>query len=129
MRGTNERNVVMIADDDLFVRKVIRTALDGLADLIEVADGAEVQEAYTRHMPDLLFLDIHLPNKSGLDLLPVLLKSDAGAFVIMVSADSSEENVLGSKYRGSRGFLAKPFKKDRILAIFNKCPTIRFSDR
>ncbi len=110
MRGQNKRNVVLIADDDLFIRKVIRSALEGMAEIVEVADGAEVQDAYTKCMPDILFLDIHLPNISGLELLKQISKKDLGSYVIILSADSTEGNVQQAKFRGSRGFLTKPFR-------------------
>lgn len=128
MRGHNKQNLVMIADDDLFVRKVIRSALEDMAEIVEASDGAEVEAIYRQHTPDVIFLDIHLPNVSGLELVRRLVKQDLGAYVIMLSADSSFNNVKMSKVRGSRGFLTKPFDKKRILHYFNSCPTVSFAD-
>lgn len=128
MRGKNQGNVVMIADDDLFVRKVITAAIDGLADIVEVTDGAKVLEVYHKARPDILFLDIHLPNISGLELIRPLKKDDAGAFIIMTSSDSCADNIFKIKQRGARAFLAKPFDKARITNLFNKCPTVSFMD-
>ncbi len=128
MRGSNKTNVVMIADDDLFVRKVVMGALSGLTEFIEVVDGSDVEKTYLKHMPDLIFLDIHLPNHSGLDLIHNLLHKDKGAFIVMLSADSSELNVRNARLRGAKGFVTKPFTKDRILHYFNKCPTVQFVD-
>jgi two-component system, chemotaxis family, chemotaxis protein CheY len=128
MRFDNKNNVVLVADDDLFVRKIIRAALQDLAEIVEVTDGALVQEAYKKCHPDLVFLDIHLPNISGMDLIRPLIRADQGAYVVMLSADSSTENVRDSRLRGSRGFLTKPFDKKRIMHFFNSCPTIRFVD-
>ncbi len=127
MRGTNKHNIVMIADDDLFVRKVISTALKDLAEIVEATDGKDVQSLYEKHMPDILFLDVHLPNISGLDLIRVLLKFDSGANIIMMSSDSRTNNVSTAKLRGSKGFLAKPFDKKRILHFFNTSPTVKFT--
>lgn len=129
MRGNKLHNVVMIADDDLFVRKVIKAALQEFTEFVEVTDGAQVEEVYKKTLPDLLFLDIHLPNQSGLDLIHRLSRFDIGAHIIMLSADSSEENVRSAKLRGSRGFLTKPFDKQRILHHFQRCPTIKFADK
>lgn len=128
MRGTNKNNVILIADDDLFIRKVITSALDGLVDIVEVTDGADVVAAYEKCMPDIIFLDIHLPNISGLDLIRPIQKVDAGAFIVMVSSDSSTDNAYKIKQRGARAFLGKPFDKGRVMHIFNKCPTIKFMD-
>lgn len=128
MRGMRKNNLIIVADDDLFVRKVIKAALQDLTDIIEVTDGADVERIYKEHMPDILFLDIHLPNKLGIDLIRPLLKIDVGAYIVMLSADSSEDNVRNARLRGSKGFLTKPFNKARILHYFNTCPTIGFSD-
>jgi two-component system chemotaxis response regulator CheY len=125
MRGSNKGNVVVVADDDLFVRKVIISALSDLAEIVEVADGAEVEKVCRARKPDIVFLDIHLPNVSGLDLVHKLIKEDMGAYIVMLSADSSEENVLKSKLKGAKGFMTKPFKKERIMHFFNACPTIK----
>ena len=128
MRGSNKKNLVMIADDDMFVRKVVSAALHGLCDIVEVTDGAQVVDTYLARNPDMLFLDIHLPNVLGMDLIHNLLHKDKGAFIVMLSADSSEQNVRNSRLRGAKGFVTKPFTKDRILHYFNKCPTIQFID-
>lgn len=126
MRGTNTKNVIMIADDDLFVRKVIISALPD-AQIVEITDGAEVEKIYREVMPDIVFLDIHLPNISGMDLIHPLLRADQGAYIVMLSADSSEENVKTAKVRGARGFLTKPFEKSRIMHYYTSCPTVKFS--
>lgn len=126
MRGQNKNNVVMIADDDLFVRKVIRAALRDFAEVVEVADGADVQACYAKHLPDIVFLDIHLPNISGLEVIRSIRKRDLGAHIVMLSADSCIENVRASRFNGSKGFLTKPFEKKRILQLFNACPTVKF---
>ena len=128
MKGKTTKNVVLVADDDLFVRKVIHAALSDLAEIIEVDDGKDVANAYEKHQPDVVFLDIHLPHISGLELIESIKGLDANAYIIMVSADSSQDNVKAAHAKGSKGFLTKPFTKERILHLFNACPTIKFSD-
>ncbi len=128
MRGKNKSNVIMIADDDLFVRKVLRTAIQDLSSVVEAKDGSEVSKIYTDNMPDMIFLDIHLPNVSGLDLIPKILAADDKAHIIMLSADSSQDNVQVALKRGAKGFLTKPFELRRVLQIMQTCPTVVFSD-
>lgn len=129
MRGNNLRNRIMIVDDDMFVRKVIRAVIADLADVDEVADGADVVETYKRVMPDLVFLDVHLPHKMGTDILREIKEIDQDAHIVMVSADSCPTNVLASKELGIHGFLTKPFPRDRIIKHLHECPTILFTDR
>ena len=118
----------MIADDDLFVRKVLRTAIQDLSTVVEAKDGSEVHKVYTDNLPDMIFLDIHLPNVSGLDLIPKILATDEKAHIIMLSADSSQDNVQVALKRGAKGFLTKPFELRRVLQILQTCPTVVFSD-
>ncbi|MBI1309147.1 MAG: response regulator [Proteobacteria bacterium] len=128
MRLKNTRNTIIIADDDLFVRKVIGSVLSPLADVVEVADGAEVLATYKKTMPDILFLDIHLPHQSGLDILGHIVEYDPEAYIIMLSADSSMDNVTHVQKFGVKGFLTKPFPRQRIMKYLQSCPTIVFLD-
>lgn len=129
MKGLAKNNVILVADDDLLVRRIIHSALKHVGKIIEVSDGSLVEKAYEEHKPDVVFLDIHLPNITGLDLIESLAKLDPNMYVIMVSADSSSENVKTALAKGCKGFLTKPFTKERILNLFNACPTVKFSDQ
>ena len=128
MKIGRKKNIVMIADDDLFIRKLIRAGLGGMAEFIEVDNGADVEKNYVNHEPDILFLDIHLPNKSGMDIISQICAVDNSAYIIMLSSDSSPENVKRAIEMGAKGFMSKPFKKDRLLQYFSDCPTIAFQD-
>ena len=127
MRDKNKKNIVVVADDDLFVKKLIRAALQDFVEIIEVSDGACVEEIYKSHNPDIMLLDIHLPHRSGLELLPVILEADPQAFIVMLSADSSS-NVVQTQQFGSRGFITKPFTNKRLLEVIQSCETIKFAD-
>ena len=129
MKQGRTENIVLIADDDLFIRNVIRKGLSGLAITIEEVDkGNEVLEAYQRLKPDVLILDIHLPGESGIELLGSVFAADPKAHVIMISADSTSENVFIAKEKGIKGFLTKPIDKNRLINLVNKCPTIFYQD-
>jgi len=128
MKGSRSNNLVLVADDDLFVRKIIKSGLEGLTKFIEVADGKEVEAAYINFEPDVLFLDIHLPHVSGIQILEKIFKFDPDAYVIILSADSTADNVTAAMKLGAKGFMAKPFARDRLLHYFNKCPTVAFKE-
>ncbi len=121
-------NIVMVADDDLFVRKILRSALQNLVTIVETGDGADVEKLYKDNVPDVLFLDIHLPNKTGLELIESIKEIDPDAYIIMVSADSSTDNVKISSKHGVKGFMTKPFNRDRVLKHVMNCPTVEFMD-
>ncbi|MFA5041373.1 MAG: response regulator [Bdellovibrionales bacterium] len=124
IRTTRRENVIIVADDDMYLRALVKKGVGANYTVYEVGDGGEVINAYKKYVPDVLFLDIHLPNKEGTDILQQLLAIDPNAFIVMLSADSSRENVEITSQKGAKAFLTKPFSKDRLQDCLNKCPTI-----
>lgn len=125
MRNERNENIALIADDDQFIRDVVRQGLDGFCDCIEVSDGMRLVEVYKDSMPDILFLDVHLPNVNGLDLIPQIKKLDQDAFIIMLTSDSTAENVKNAVHAGAHGFIGKPFNKKTLLKNLHRCPSIK----
>lgn len=124
-RCARTENVILIADDDMYTRTLVRKGIDPTYTIYEVIHGSEIVSAYKKYVPDILFLDIHMPGKDGLKNLELIKAFDPQAYAIMLSADSSPENVLSATKAGAKGFLAKPLVKDRLIALVQKCPTIR----
>jgi two-component system, chemotaxis family, chemotaxis protein CheY len=124
LRATRRENVIVVADDDMFLRSLVKKGVGVNYTIIEIADGGEVFEAYKTHAPDILFLDIHLPNTEGTILLKQVLALDPCAYVVMLSADSSLENVETTTHQGAKGFLTKPFSGGKLQEYLAKCPTI-----
>jgi two-component system, chemotaxis family, chemotaxis protein CheY len=124
-RAGRKENVILVADDDMYMRLLVKKGAADHAGVQEAADGNEVIAAYKEHAPDILFLDIHLPGRSGTEILNEIMAMDRDAFVIMLSADSSRDNVESAMQQGAKGFMAKPFTKERLLEYIKKCPTLR----
>jgi two-component system, chemotaxis family, chemotaxis protein CheY len=124
IRVARRENVVIIADDDMFMRSLVKKGIGANFTVVEVPDGAGVMDAYKKSNPDVLFLDIHMPNVEGTSLLQQILAIDPNAYIVMLSADSSRENVESTAQKGARGFLTKPFTKERLQECLNKCLTI-----
>lgn len=74
--------------------------------------------------PDVVFLDIHLPDMKGHEVLKRLRLLDPTAYVVMLSGDSVRENVAFAQEYGAAGFIRKPFPKERILQYVQQCPTM-----
>lgn len=123
IRSTRRENVVLIADDDMYMRMLVKKGVSSQATIHEVGDGKEVVDAYNKYAPDILFLDIHMPNVEGTSALHTILTIDPKAYVLMLSADSSRENVELTTKSGAKGFLTKPFTKDKLMEYIKKCPT------
>ena len=123
-RMNRKENVILIADDDAFVRKSM-SALLSCGTIFEVEAGKQVIPSYLKHNPDILFLDIHMPDKTGLELIPDIVEIDSDAFMIVLSADSQKENVLTALELGAAGFLSKPPLKQRVQEYISQCITIK----
>jgi two-component system chemotaxis response regulator CheY len=124
IRATRRENVIVVADDDMYMRMLVKKGVGTNFTVIEIADGSEILAAYKNNVPDVLFLDIHMPNMDGTNVLQQILALDPKAYIVMLSADSSRENVEQTAQKGAKGFLTKPFTKERLQEHLNKCLTI-----
>lgn len=102
---------VLIVDDEPLVRSWIGTTLTSLdCHVLEyVADGAQAVLRHARLRPDITFLDISMPGKNGIDTLREIMCASPDAFVVMVSAHSTLDNVQRAIEHGASGFIVKPF--------------------
>lgn len=124
-REQRNHDVVMVVEDDLFARNIATSALKGKFKVVEVSDGAKAAPEYLSHSPDIVFLDIHLPNKKGDEILAEIMEIDPKAHVVMLSADAAQDRVMKCVKSGAKGFIAKPFKGEKLYDYIRKCPTIR----
>lgn len=125
LRQKRAKNVVLIADDDPLVRTLISTALQSHADVFVCETGENALDLYLQHLPDIVFLDIHMPAQSGPAILQKIREYDPTAFCYMLSADAVKDNVVGTHKRGASGFIAKPFSRQKIENAFAGSPTIQ----
>lgn len=124
MRNDRTENLTLIADDDLFIHKVLREILKPFTQFDEAVDGADVLAKYKETLPDVIFLDIHMPNVEGLQLIKDIKDFDPDAHIVMVTADSKLENVQSAIKDGAAGFIVKPFDKQTVIKSFGRCPTV-----
>jgi CheY-like chemotaxis protein len=124
-REKRQQNVILVADDDMFIRKSLSSLLSEYAEVIEVDNGDKVVYAYLACNPDIVILDIHMPGKDGLSLISNICHEDSDAFIIMSSSDSVKDNILNARDRGAIGFLAKPPRKDKLMQYMDQCITFR----
>jgi len=127
-RINRQENSFMIADDDMYIRAIVKAGLKGAGGCVEVGNGSEVIDAYKKYNPDMLLLDIHLPGLSGQQILSRLISIDPAAYIIMLSGDSTMENVKWALGHGAKGFLPKPFNKTKLLEYVGRCPTVARPD-
>ena len=113
---------VLIVDDAAFMRISIKNMLtkNGYEIVGEAENGAIGVEMYKDLHPDIVTMDITMPELSGLDALKEITKLDPQAKVVMVSAMGQEAMVREAIVSGAKGFIVKPFKEEGIIAAIKK---------
>lgn len=113
---------ILIVDDAAFMRMLIKDTLtkQGYTDIIEAPDGQAACDVYASAYPALVFMDITMPNKTGLDALADIKKMDPMAKVVMCSAMGQEPMVVDAIRLGAIDFIVKPFKPDRLIQVVKK---------
>ena len=103
---------ILVVDDAAFMRKVIKDTLSkaGYTDLHEAVDGANAVEQFNALKPDLVLMDITMPNMDGLEALKAIRAADSNANVVMCSAMGQETMVIDAIRSGAKDFIVKPFK-------------------
>ena len=109
---------VVLADDHVFVRDGIKSLLENEANIEvvgEAIDGADALEVVTETKPDLLIVDIRMPNLTGIEVVEKLRSENNAVKIIMLSMHESEEYVLKSIKAGADGYLLKGSSKEEFL--------------
>ena len=109
---------ILIVDDAAFMRMMVKDALKkgGYEDVEEAEDGADAVAKYKELHPDLVIMDITMPNMDGLEALKAIKADDGDAKVVMCSAMGQESMVIEAIKSGAKDFIVKPFKPERILS-------------
>lgn len=109
---------VVLADDHVFVRDGIKSLLENEANIEvvgEAIDGADALEVVATTQPDLLIVDIRMPNLTGIEVVEKLRSENNNVKIIMLSMHESEEYVLKSIKAGADGYLLKGSSKEEFL--------------
>lgn len=115
-------NKILIVDDAAFMRMMIKDILskNGYEVVGEAPDGAIAVEKYKELKPDLVTMDITMPEMDGIAALKEIKKFDAGAKVIMCSAMGQQAMVIDAIQAGAKDFIVKPFQADRVIEAIKK---------
>ncbi len=113
---------ILIVDDAAFMRMAIKNIL--VKHGYEVADEAENGQIgvskYKDLKPDLVTMDITMPEMDGLSALKQIMDFDPNARVVMVSAMGQEQMVMEAIKSGAKSFIVKPFKEDHVIQTLSK---------
>ncbi|MCI9050592.1 MAG: response regulator [Lachnospiraceae bacterium] len=113
---------ILICDDAAFMRMMIKDILlkNGYEIAGEAENGMKAVEKYKEVKPDLVMMDITMPEMDGIQALKKIKEVDPGAVVVMCSAMGQQAMVIESIQSGAKDFIVKPFDKDRVLEAVKK---------
>lgn len=112
---------ILIVDDAAFMRMMIRDILsaEGYA-IHEATNGAEAVEKFQKVNPDLVTMDITMPDVNGIEALKQIRQLDPDANILMVSAMGQQQLILEALEAGASDFIVKPFQPTKVLEVVHK---------
>lgn len=110
---------VLICDDSILVRKKLSDVLKkaGITTILEAKDGVQAVESYKENKPDVVFMDIVMPLKTGLDALIEIREFDSNAKVVMASTIGTQSHLVSAIKAGAYEFLQKPVREEDINKV------------
>lgn len=113
---------VLVVDDAVFMRMMIKDILskNGFEVVGEGENGAEAVEKYEELKPDIVTMDITMPEVDGIEAVKEIRKIDPNAKIIMCSAMGQQAMVMDAIQAGAKDFIVKPFQAERVLEALNK---------
>ena len=113
---------ILICDDAAFMRMMIKDILvkNGYNIAGEAENGVKAVEKYQETKPDLVLMDITMPEMDGIQALKKIKAIDANASVVMCSAMGQQAMVIEAIQSGAKDFIVKPFQADRVLEAVQK---------
>lgn len=121
IKNTDKPSKILIVDDQNFIRMILKKILEPAGyELIEAEDGSEGISRYKEHRPDIVLLDIVMPDTDGIECLKQIMEFDANAKVVMCSSVSQMAIEKKTTQLGAYDFIVKPFESDRVMEAVSK---------
>jgi len=113
---------VLIVDDATFMRMMIKDILEknGYQVIGEAGNGLKAVELYKAEKPDVVTMDITMPEMDGIEAVKAIREFDPGAKIVMCSAMGQQSMVMDAIRAGAKDFIVKPFQADRVLEAIKK---------
>ncbi len=116
----NNKKRILIVDDAAFTRNMLKNIInktDYTEVVGEASNGDEAIVQYKKLKPDLVTMDLVMPEKGGIETIEEILKIDKSAVIVVVSALGQEALVLEAAKKGAKDFIQKPFKTEQIMEV------------
>ncbi|MDY0396374.1 response regulator [Virgibacillus halophilus] len=120
-------NRILIVDDAAFMRMMVKDILtkNGFEVVGEAGDGSQAVEKYKELSPDLVTMDITMPEMDGITALKKIKEINPEAKIIMCSAMGQQAMVIDAIQAGAKDFIVKPFQPDRVIEAIQKSIGLR----
>ena len=116
-----KKGSVLICDDEEIMRDVLETILSGAGYKVELAKtGEEALALYAERPFDVVLMDVSMPGMGGLTALEEIMRLDAEAAILMVTAYATFDTAISAWEKGAKGVIRKPFQNEQILALVAK---------
>ncbi len=117
-----EEYKVLVCDDSILARKRMKNLLvaNGVNAVYEAANGQEAVDQYMAVKPDVVFMDIVMPVKDGIDAVKEIIAADAAANIVMVSSVGTQEYLKDAIKAGAKDFLQKPIDEAKFVEFVKK---------
>ena len=122
IKGTKSMKRVLIVDDATFMRLTLRSVLEknGFTVVGEAENGLDAIKKYQELHPDIVTMDITMPEMDGVEALKKIRSIDSNAKVIMITALGQESFVREAVMNGAKGFIVKPWSEEYVINSINK---------
>ena len=116
-----KKGSILVCDDEEIMRDVLETILTGAGYKVDLAKtGEEAVETFQQKTYDVVLMDVSMPGKGGLTALEEIIRMDAEAVVLMVTAYATFDTAISAWDKGAEGCIRKPFQNEQILALVNR---------
>jgi two-component system chemotaxis response regulator CheY len=113
---------ILICDDSMLIRKKLHDCLQDFCcyDILEATNGQEAIDLYKSNKPDLVFMDMIMPVKSGIEAVTEIVQFDPSAKVVILSTAGTKANLKKALEAGAYDFIQKPFEEHQIKSVLDK---------
>lgn len=124
----SSKSKILVVDDAQFTRNILKNIISktNYGEVVgEAKNGKEAIELYKKLKPDMVTMDLVMPEKGGIEAIEDLLKVDPKAIIVVVSALGQEALVLEAAKKGAKDFIQKPFKTEQIIEVMERILKIK----
>lgn len=115
---------VLLIEDDRTMHRMVSKSIGHYCDLIEAFNAGSGIAKYKNFDPDIVFLDLDLPDDSGHNILTWIIRNDPGAYVVLFSGHCDSDNLVKAMKNGAKGHVPKPFNSDLMMRYICECPKL-----